>query len=133
MIIPIEFGILKVVQKPKFSLNWYIWFLGSNFPKNGIFGLKQKMWRPPLNIEISLVTKFQLTLRILMFWTKFARKGYCDLKTEKVNITIRHIHTQIKQNKYFNWKSKNFENITFLPTIHAIVIVWPKIRKLWMN
>ena len=39
-----------------------------------------------LHIQIILGTQFQLKLTILIFWTKFARKGYFRPKTEKLNI-----------------------------------------------
>ena len=39
-----------------------------------------------LHIQIILGTQFQLKLTILIFWTKFARKGYFSSKTEKLNI-----------------------------------------------
>ena len=42
-----------------------------------------------MDIRISLGTKFQNKLTILIFWTKFARKGYSHSKTEKVNITSK--------------------------------------------
>ena len=42
-------------------------------------------------IRISLGNKFQLKLKILAFWIKFAQKGYFWSKTEKVNAA------------YFNW------------------------------
>ena len=38
-----------------------------------------------LHIQISLVTKFQLELTILSFWTKFARKECLWSKTKKKN------------------------------------------------
>ena len=41
-----------------------------------------------LHIRIRLATKCRLKLIILIFWTKFAQKGYFQLKKEKVNITI---------------------------------------------
>ena len=41
-----------------------------------------------LHIRISQGTEFQLKLKILRFWTKFAQKGYFLSKTEKVNTTI---------------------------------------------
>ena len=41
-----------------------------------------------LHFRISLDTKFQLKLPILIFWTKFAQKGFFWSKTAKVNITI---------------------------------------------
>ena len=42
-----------------------------------------------LDIQISLGTKFHLKLKILIFLTKFAQKGYFWSKTEKVNTTIK--------------------------------------------
>ena len=41
-----------------------------------------------LHIQISLGTKFQLKLEILIFWSKFAQKGYFCSKTTKVRICI---------------------------------------------
>ena len=41
-----------------------------------------------LDIPIIVGTKFQLELTILIFWTKFAKKGYFQSKTEKVKTTI---------------------------------------------
>ena len=41
-----------------------------------------------LHIQIIFGTKFQFKLKILIFWTKFALKGYFRLKMEEVNITI---------------------------------------------
>ena len=38
-----------------------------------------------LHVQITLSTKFQLKLTILIFWTKFVQKRYSRLKTEKVN------------------------------------------------
>ena len=40
-----------------------------------------------LHIRISLTTKFQNKLTILIFWTKVAQKAYFPSKTEKLNIT----------------------------------------------
>ena len=42
-----------------------------------------------LHIRISLGTNIQLKMTILIFWTKFAQKGYIQLKTEKANLTIK--------------------------------------------
>ena len=39
--------------------------------------------------KVFLNTKFQLKLKILIFWTKFAQKGYFWFKTENVNIPIK--------------------------------------------
>ena len=41
-----------------------------------------------LHAQISVGSKFQLKLIILIFWTKFAQKGYFHSKTKKMNITI---------------------------------------------
>ena len=41
-----------------------------------------------LNVWISVGTKFQLQLIILIFWTKFAQKGYFHSETEKVRYQI---------------------------------------------
>ena len=54
-------------------------------PKKGISGLKQKEW------------KFQLKLTILIFWTKFAQKGYFRFKTERVNTTIEFCIFELNQ------------------------------------
>ena len=39
--------------------------------------------------RISLSTKFQLKLTILIFWTKFTQNWYSESQTEKVNTTIK--------------------------------------------
>ena len=41
-----------------------------------------------LDFRNILDTKFQLKLTILIFWTKFAKKGYFQSKAEKLNIPI---------------------------------------------
>ena len=41
-----------------------------------------------LQTRISLGTKFQLKLKIVIFWTTFAHEGYFRSKTEKMNILI---------------------------------------------
>ena len=46
----------------------------------------EKLWIPL--IRISLRTKFQLRLTIVIFWITFAQKMYSKPKTEKVNSTI---------------------------------------------
>ena len=42
-----------------------------------------------LHIRISLGTKFQFELTILIYWTKFAQKGYLRSKTEKLLFSVR--------------------------------------------
>ena len=79
------------------------------FTRNGVSGIKQKSdfldeicpkrvfsvqsrkseqhhWI--LHIRISLGTKFQLKVTILIFWTKFSRKVCFRSKTGRVNTTI---------------------------------------------
>ena len=41
-----------------------------------------------LHVRISVGTKFQLKLIILIFWTKFAQKGYFHSKRKRVNSII---------------------------------------------
>ena len=53
---------------------------GLNLPKNGIISPISQMGIVKTSIELYLfelvlVTKFQLKLTILVFWTKFAREG----------------------------------------------------------
>ena len=72
-----------------FSSNWQFWFFGPNLHKN-IFLVKNwksehHHWIP--HIQISLGTKFQLKLTILIFLTRFTQKGFFWSKTEKVNTT----------------------------------------------
>ena len=60
------------------------------YPK-GVFSIengKSEHHHCILHIRISLGTKFQVKLTILIFWTKFEQKEYIQSKTEKVNITI---------------------------------------------
>ena len=72
-----------------FSSNWQFWFFGPNLPKK-VFPVKN--WKSEHHhsiphIQISLGTKFQLKLTILIFLTRFAQKGFFWSKTEKVNTT----------------------------------------------
>ena len=86
----IEFCIFKLFLAPNFSLNWKFWFFGPHLTKKGISNRKQKSehhhWI--LHIWISLSTKFHFKLTVLIFWTKFALKGYFQSKMEEVNIAI---------------------------------------------
>ena len=82
----IEFFIFELVKVTNFNLNWQVWCFGwSNFSKNGIFGWKEKsqlhFWI--LLIWISLDTKFQLKLTILIFWTKFTHGVFLEKKNRK--------------------------------------------------
>ena len=54
-----------------------------------VYNRKSKFTHWILHIRIGLGNTFQLNkLTILIFWTKFAQKGYFQSKTEKVNFTI---------------------------------------------
>ena len=51
-----------------------------------------------MHIHISLGTKYQLKLAILIFWTKFTQQRYCRSKTENVSITVVHIRISVSTN-----------------------------------
>ena len=64
---------------------------------------KQQKWTPPrlnLHIQISLGTKFQLKLEILIFWTKFVQKGYFRSKTENIEHHHRIMYIQISPQSF---------------------------------
>ena len=70
--ITIEFCIFEIVYVPNFSLNWQVGFFWPNLPKKCVSGLNRKSEHDHwiLHVRISLGTKFQLKLTILIFWTK---------------------------------------------------------------
>ena len=80
----------KLCLALNFGLNWKFWFSGPYLTKKGISNHKQKsdhhQWT--LHIWISLSTKFQVKLTVLISWTRFALKDYFLSKTEEMNITI---------------------------------------------
>ena len=49
----IEFCIFELVFVSKYTLNKQFWIFGQNFPRKGFSGLKQKMWKLPLNSTYS--------------------------------------------------------------------------------
>ena len=63
-----------------------------------------------LHIWVSPGTKFQLKLTILIFWTKFAQKGYFQSKSEKMNTTIKFciFKSVYTPNFSLNWHFKFF-------------------------
>ena len=72
---------IQVIFGTKFQFFYFslkFWFFGPHFTKKDISNRKQKSehhhWI--LHIWISLSTKFQVKLTVLIFWTKFALKGY---------------------------------------------------------
>ena len=86
----IEFCMFELVYVPNFSLKQEFWLFGPNLPKKGISSQKQKrqshQW--VLHIRISVGTKFEHKVTILIFWTKFAPKSHFHLKTKKENSII---------------------------------------------
>ena len=84
----IEFCIFELIFVSNFTLNNFE-FLDQICPRK-IFMVKNRKsehhhWIP--HIQISLGTKFQLKLTILIFLTRFTQKGFFWSKTEKVNTT----------------------------------------------
>ena len=59
-----------------------------------------------MHIQISLGTKFQLKLTILLFWTKFAQKGCFRSKTKKVNTIIELCIFELAKVPKKNFRSK---------------------------
>ena len=59
-----------------------------------------------MHLRISLGTKFQLKLTIVIFWTKFTQKGYFWQETEKVNNNIEYWN----QKMYFQPRMKKSEH-----------------------
>ena len=49
---------------------------------------KNEQHHRSMHIRIMLATKFQLTVIILIFWNKFAQKGFFRSKTKNVNSII---------------------------------------------
>ena len=70
----IKIALLELVSVLHFSFNKQFSFFWKNFPKKGFF--RSKMEKGIFHNRISLSTKFQLKLTILIFWTKFALNGY---------------------------------------------------------
>ena len=84
----IEFFLLELVLVPNFTPNKQFWILRTNLPKKKSSGQKwRKCWI--MHIRISLCTKFQLILTVLIFWIKFTQKGYFWSKINKVNTTTK--------------------------------------------
>ena len=84
--ITIEFCIFELVQVPNFNLNWQFWFFGPNLPQKKYFVVKTKKSEHndrTLHVRISQGTKFQLKMKILIFWTNLAQKGISGLNQRK--------------------------------------------------
>ena len=93
----IEFRLFNLALAPNFRLNWQLWFFWTDLPKKGFSCLKQKKWTIHifyiiLNIQISLVqnfsSKYELRLRICIFWIKFAQKGISSQKLKKLKSSL---------------------------------------------
>ena len=106
----IQFYLFELVQVPSFGLNWHFLFFGVNFPKKGIPGLsntekKNENHRWILHIRISLDTKFQLKLTILIFWTKFTQKKLFLAQNRRSKHHPWILHTRIDLASKFQLKN----------------------------
>ena len=84
----IDYCIFELVFVTNFTLNKQFWIFGPNLPKKDMVKNRKTdyhHWIPLF--QISLGTKFQLKLTILIFLTRFTQKGFFWSKTEKVNTT----------------------------------------------
>ena len=91
-----EFFIFKLFLVISFSLNMKFFYFLNQICSNS----KHYHWI--LDFRNSLDTKFQLKLTILIFWTKFAKKGYFQSKAEKLNITIEFCIFELVQEPNFS-------------------------------
>ena len=80
----IEFYIFELVMVPKFSWNWQFWLFFVQICPKWCFPCTTGKVRKLL---ISLRTKFQLKLTIVIFLARFAQKGCFPSKARKVKIT----------------------------------------------
>ena len=74
-----------------------------------------------LHIQFSLGTKFQLTLTIIIFLTKFGQKGFFWSKTEKANTTYF-----LHNSAYSNQSSAKFQ---LKRTILLLLVFGPNLPK----
>ena len=74
--ITIEFCTFELILAQNFNSNLRFWYFQPNLPKgtSSIEKIKIEHHHWILHIRISLATKFQIKLRILIFWTKFVQK-----------------------------------------------------------
>ena len=95
MNIIIQFFVFELVWVRILGLNWQFWFFGTSFPNNWFLveNSKRESDHWILHIQISLGTKFQLKLTILIFSINFVWKGYF-YKTEHHHC-IHHIQISL--------------------------------------
>ena len=87
----IEFCIFELVLVTNSASTDNFDFLDQICPKR-VFLIKNRTnehHHSILHVRIGVGTKFQPKVRILIFWTKFARKGHFHSKTKKVNNVIK--------------------------------------------
>ena len=100
-----EFSAFELNYVPNISLNQV-------YPKCVFFVENGRSEHPHwiLNIRINLDTKFELKLKIWIFWIKFSQKEYSRSKTKKVNITIEFCMLKLVQVLNFgvNWQFQFF-------------------------
>ena len=84
-----EFSTIKLVKVSNFFSNKQFWILDQIY-REEILKIKTKKSEQPLwilNIVISLSANYQVKPILLIFWTKFAQKRYCQSKTDEMNTT----------------------------------------------
>ena len=85
--IAIEFNIFKLFWWASFILNRQFWLFGPKLPPKKF---EHHHW-------------IHLKQSILIFWTKFAQKGYFQTKSEKINITIKWLYVLVMSRTLSEW------------------------------
>ena len=97
-----EFFIFELFLVISFSLNMKFFYFFNQICSSSEYH------RGILDFRNILDTKFQLKLTILIFWTKFAKKGYFQSKAEKLNIPIEFCIFELVQEPNFSASTDNF-------------------------
>ena len=145
----IEFCIFELVLVPNFSLNWQFSFFGPNLPKKRVSGLKQKSEQRHwiLHTRVSLGTKFQPKLTILIFFNQICPKkeflvenGKSTLVRASMVVTYytKLFHTGADRQRYFNVSSpsshrdNNIKTSNFLSTVQSIIffLIWHVLKEI---
>ena len=145
----IEFCIIELVLVPNFSLNWQFSFFGPNLPKKRVSGLKQKSEQRHwiLHTRVSLGTKFQPKLTILIFFDQICPKkeflvenGKSTLVRASMVVTYytKLFHTGADRQRYFNVSSpsshrdNNIKTSNFLSTVQSIIffLIWHVLKEI---
>ena len=84
--------IFELVYVPNCTFKNQFWILGQNLRPQKRFSVengKSEYHHGIGHIQVSLSTKFQIKLKIFIFWNKLAQKGYLRSKTEKPHFCVR--------------------------------------------